>query len=140
MVAAERHSKASAAADEGLHAKLVRAEQLKEAIEAELAVERQRAAIREGQYNEQADDVVRIVAAHRELEERVKDYESELADSTDALGQAKVRELKLQAELATSNSHKDLTRDLSKLGLQDLRALTQTVSKLIPVVEAAGDA
>ena len=126
MAAAERHSTALTAADKALHGKLVKAEQLKAALDAELALERQSAAIREEYYEAQASDAVRMVASHREQEDRVKELEQEVSDLTSALNTNRDRVVELLAQVETLSSRRDLAKATAELGLEDLAALSRS--------------
>lgn len=116
------------AGEDALNERVVHAEEIKKAIDLELAQERQRNEIVAEHYRRQDADAVAMTALNRELEARLDELTTRENELIGELRAAEAREIDVLAKLKTLQSRADLGQLLSQLRVDDLRALAETQS------------
>lgn len=116
------------AGEDALNDRVVLAEEVKKAIDLELAQERQRAGVVAEHYRRQDRDAVSMTALNRELEARLGEKEARLEEQTQMLRATEAREREALARLRGLEARHDIAKLLANFRVDDLKALAETQS------------
>lgn len=121
---------------EGLHVKLVKAQQKADAIDLELATDRRRQALREDAYDQQKRDASNLTVENRLLLERAEQMAAEASRTASRLKKLEEDNVQLTAERDVLREQADLARALRSFRPDELANLSDSNIKMAESIKA----